>query len=1782
MAWPHSQDFNEAIQSPASCFADPDLRQAQPVVNALGLPLPRSGNFADVYELRGAGRSWAVKCFTREIPGLQARYQAISQHLQQCALPFLVEFQFQQQGIRIRNQSYPILKMHWVEGLTLNEFVRQHLDKPAKLETTCQLWLRVAARLREVKIAHGDLQHGNVLFVPGSRENKLSVKLVDYDGMFVPALAASKSGEVGHPNYQHPLRLRDALYDAEVDRFSNLAILTALRALIVHGRNLWDRFDNGDNLLFKEADFRSPGKSALFRELWATSDPVLRVLVGFLALATQQPPTATPLVHELLAESRTPTLTLDQQTQVEAVLGRRADSPVAFTTAAAGARGTTPLTGDLPSPFELDPSSSGSPNLLAVPTARVVSSAKTTMTIPVVPAPPHDGFNGLSEAVGGAPVADRRDYPVARPYSNPFETLADEADALARSRDHRSSSAGMWPALVALVGVAAVIGWVWFSTNGKIVGKDKEVSRDAPAIIGDAVSKDEDSSPPPQPVPSIEPKPDFVGEYAKLTGHLQPVRRARYSSEGFRAVTAAHDGTARLWDLRTGKPIHVFRPHDKKKVEAIAISPDGNLVATAGEDKVIRFWKTSDGKQSHTAPLPSDAVQLIHDIVFSPDGATLACCGERGLLACYHAATGKLAKRFPTPDRPIRALAWSPDGRTLYAASANVSIWDVDNEADRIQFSKHQGLVMHVAVSGDGKRVLSVDDRDDVLLWDSQTLDVVQRFEVRMAEGDKEQRGTVESADLSADGTRVLIAGALRFDLFDAESGKRIQSFPSPGAEPWSVALSTNGTRAMSVSGVETVVHLWALPRPEPPPPPPEEKIEEKIAALEKKIAESPDRFDRESHATLRRLYAGRDDKKAMKHLDVLLRHEPMAPEFVQLLLGEEGGKEAQVARLLRLADEHPDLKFVRAACWLRAAELEGAVKGKPFAERVAALEGADLKEYRELAKRWLPALPPPPPPPPDKKPDLESKLVGEIWKFEGHDAAVHQVAFSPSGKSAVSCGGDKTIRLWDLTTGKEKRKCDAAEHQEVTVAAFTWDGRRLLSGGKDKTVRVWNVEDGKSAEPWTSRLAAGEIHALAVSPVGSRFATGGTGTGAVLWDADRGELRTIGTTADLTAIAFSPRGRFVALASSKENVARIWEAATGREVRVLTGHTQPVKTLAFSPDGRFLATGSEDKTTRLWDVETGIELRRLTGNDGRVNGLVFTPDGRRLLTASADKSIRLWDLAGNLELVRWEAHTAAVASVACSPDGRHALSASDDKTIRLWRLPDPDAVPTPLDLRAIPPPADEIARAERLIREIFRSDYEKKKVAELLALAVKLHAKVSEVKDDDVATRYVLLRETADLSAQAGNTTLAFLAIDETARTFAVDALKLKRAAVEKAAKQPSFRVAEACLALADAAALADRYDDARSLTTLGGNVARQAKNTTLAQRIDARGKTHAEIQKQFEVAQTAARKLRDKPNDVDAASTVGKFLCFFKGDWESGLPYLALCDEPEIKKLAERELARPVNAKDWLELADGWWTARNREPAWAKNQVIARALHWFRIARPFVEGISREQWISRLEELERGAPLAVWEPVGYSLYAADGPIIAHKDIPRELSISPKDGAFRIQGAKVKNQATIDGKELRDFGQAVTWSVPSARSLRARLHLKHAQDGPRHFLHFFPLMETSTDETTGKLLGSPLVSVELKTSPRAKDHYVFLDYDPLTGMLELRLNSESLRAPLSLDPSAPLLVIFAATVREARDRCDTTVSVHAAIEPFTPDRIAPAPGLLDLPLRRRPPDPAP
>ena len=287
-AWPDLTEYHEAVQHPQKAFADPGLRAVTLELDRFGMPKPATGGNAVVYKGNEPGglllfqKTWAIRCFLRPISDHAERYEAISRHLRKVRLRYDVNFQFLQQGIQIRSNWFPIVKMKWAKGDLLHSHIEKHLRNPAYLSALRAQWATLVRQLEAAQVAHGDLQHGNILVRGGS------IHLVDYDGMWVPALKGRDATETGHRAYQHPERSGQD-YGQEIDRFSALVIYLSLAAL-ERNAALWERFHTGDNLIFVREDFQQVGRSAIWQELGRIGSREIDQLAAVLAAMVQQHP----------------------------------------------------------------------------------------------------------------------------------------------------------------------------------------------------------------------------------------------------------------------------------------------------------------------------------------------------------------------------------------------------------------------------------------------------------------------------------------------------------------------------------------------------------------------------------------------------------------------------------------------------------------------------------------------------------------------------------------------------------------------------------------------------------------------------------------------------------------------------------------------------------------------------------------------------------------------------------------------------------------------------------------------------------------------------------------------------------------------------------------------------------------------------------------------------------------------------------------------------------------------------------------------------------------------------------------------------------------------------------------------------------------------------------------------------------------------------------------------------------------------------------------------------
>jgi WD40 repeat protein/tRNA A-37 threonylcarbamoyl transferase component Bud32 len=246
-----------------------------------------------------------------------------------------------------------------------------------------------------------------------------------------------------------------------------------------------------------------------------------------------------------------------------------------------------------------------------------------------------------------------------------------------------------------------------------------------------------------------------------------------------------------------------------------------------------------------------------------------------------------------------------------------------------------------------------------------------------------------------------------------------------------------------------------------------------------------------------------------------------------------------------------------------------------------------------------------------------------ELRQLPQHSQEIRALAFAPDGARFATAAG-VALRVWDLA-GQELRRC--AGHSDVIRAVgFTPDGARLVSASEDKTVRVWDLHTGRDM----MRLArhTSGVTCFAVTPDGARLISGSRDQTLRLWDLRNGqELRALTPAAGpVLALALSPDGRF-AVSAHFDTKLRLWDVRTGREIRRYPGHKQMPSAVAFTGDGRQIVSGSQDQTVRLWDVDTGCELASVRAHKGGVTALAALPRGQQVISGGADGVLCILEL---------------------------------------------------------------------------------------------------------------------------------------------------------------------------------------------------------------------------------------------------------------------------------------------------------------------------------------------------------------------------------------------------------------------------------------------------------------------------------------------------------------------------------------------------------------------------
>ena len=601
----------------------------------------------------------------------------------------------------------------------------------------------------------------------------------------------------------------------------------------------------------------------------------------------------------------------------------------------------------------------------------------------------------------------------------------------------------------------------------------------------------------------------------------------------------------------------------KGRVHRIAYSPDGKLIAMMG---ALGIWLYDAETLTEVGMIPKGA----NAIAFSPDGGTLASGSWSDTVHLWEVSTQKRVGRLMSPrQRSVTTLAFTPDGNTLAVGygKGDIVLWDMSTQQQTALLDTPSSSVSILAFSPDGKLLASGGSEDlTISLWDVQTQTLVGAFEAHTHVGTFEGHGhKVRSVAFSPDG-KILASGIHGHDivfLWDVATRSRIALLANNINKKYkgvnSVAFSPDGT-ILASTGNDGKIWLW------------DARTKRRIGVLKTNadgVTSIVFRPDGKTLASLNGQFGDSEFKggdmavrlwnvKTRKQTAVLEDHTAgiesvaLSPDGTLLASGHHDG-------LVRLWDIQTQKQL---------ATLKG---HKAVVESVAfSLDGTLLASGgKDRARLW------------------NVRKRKQIRTFK-HKAIVESVAFSPDGRTLAAVDYN-CIRLWDVRRNRAVGVLgpDPPHRGPFTLSiirsvAFSPDGTLLASGGIDNTVRLWNVQNRQEIFRH-ERAQQGDILTVAFSPDGKTFASAGTGKGIYLWRVVEQELIMTLNQEWITALAFSPEGRFLAAGTGAE--IRVWDMETQTEVTTLEGCASRVTSIAFSSDGKKVVAGSLDGTIRIWDT---------------------------------------------------------------------------------------------------------------------------------------------------------------------------------------------------------------------------------------------------------------------------------------------------------------------------------------------------------------------------------------------------------------------------------------------------------------------------------------------------------------------------------------------------------------------------------------------------------------------
>lgn len=574
------------------------------------------------------------------------------------------------------------------------------------------------------------------------------------------------------------------------------------------------------------------------------------------------------------------------------------------------------------------------------------------------------------------------------------------------------------------------------------------------------------------------------------------LHRARWSPDGRHLFTSGEDGSAQIWNGETLTKRADLRGHPRM-IYSVDWSPDGSRVVSGDTDGRVRIWRVSDGTALRELPRHKGPVAAV---ALSPDGHRVATADWRGAIFIWAVDDGRAIHDLKRHVLPVRQLRWSPDGRHLLSSSLGMTrLWDAERGTEVRRFEGTETASHQLAWTDSGLLVLTCGRNGRAAIWEAASGHLV---------GARLPCDPLDSpAGWAPDLSRLLVSdGSGRLRILDARLGTTIQQLPADVTAVEWMAWSPDGLRVL-IRDSDGAPIIWSIAQ--------SELLGAERSAAVRRAAWSPD-----------------GTRALIRRSDGTLQ-----------LFDATAGRPLWERELPRDSS--------RVATW--------------------SLDGVSVLVSRGAVVEVL---------------DAESGAI--ILTLRGHHGAVRGAAWAPDGRHIATVGEDGTLRVWPMTGGEPKVR--AVSGRGLGQVMWSPDGTQLLTTGSDGAIRLWSVEELKPAHDVQRR--GGTILDLVWSPAGDHFLTRRSDGTAQLWDATTSSSpRLLPIDGGfVTALAWSDDGARVLLGDARGRV-HFLDSVHGDPVRTIDGIPRSISALDLSPDGTRLLVGYSTGLALIRPVPGTTEL---------------------------------------------------------------------------------------------------------------------------------------------------------------------------------------------------------------------------------------------------------------------------------------------------------------------------------------------------------------------------------------------------------------------------------------------------------------------------------------------------------------------------------------------------------------------------------------------------------------